>query len=117
MGSGSGAKAKKVIAVTSLKPKPLTNNLKVFCSHQHTELALKKRTVWHGPNAVIRASMPPFNKLKDVPIQDDIVQFSVPVFGPNILNAIMEIFVGPATCSQMQDLAMKLGVSIPPYAL
>mmetsp|Transcript_126718 Transcript_126718/g.253284 ORF Transcript_126718/g.253284 Transcript_126718/m.253284 type:complete len:380 (-) Transcript_126718:139-1278(-) len=129
MGCGCLRGTKRTPLVEIQQPKPNTvvpvptvpdngrGKCNVFCSHQHTELALKKRIVWHGPDAVIRASMPPFNKLKDVPIEDDIMQVNVPVFGPNILNAIMEIFIGPATCNQMKNLANKLGVRIPVYAI
>jgi len=61
--------------------------------------------------------MPPFNKINGVPIPDTVRPFSVPVFGPNILNSIMDIFVGSSTASQIHDLANELEVKIPPYAL
>jgi len=89
----------------------------VFCSNQHTELLQKQLQAHISPSGTTKASMPPFNILNDIPIEDSIMQYKVPVFGPKILNSIVAIFCSKELAADFFDLAAEMGITIPPYAI
>jgi len=113
--------SQQAVAPADSKSRSETNaasgKLQVFCCNQHTQLFQEKFRDHIGLNANTKASMPPFNIVKDVPIPDNIMHFGMPVFGPNILNSIMAIFLSPDTTGSFHDLAVEMGINIPPYAL
>jgi hypothetical protein len=64
-------------------------------------------------DADIRASMPPFNNRNRMAIPELVRLYNVPSYGPNISNAVMEIFA----VTEIQSLAKRLQIPIPPCTL
>jgi len=121
MGCGCvSGQTKRAVAPLDSESKSDTNaaggKLQVFCCSQHTQL-FQDKLHQISPDGDIKASMPPFNIVKEIPIPKNMKQFGVPVFGPNILNSIMAIFISPETAVNFHELAVEMGINIPPYAL
>lgn len=90
---------------------------RVFWSGHLTAGHQKKRQEWMAPlaeeDADVRASMPPFNNANKLAIPERVKRYNVPAFGPNISNAVMDIF----TVAEIRSTADSLNVQIPPYVL
>merc|ERR1719291_402139 len=61
----------------------------------------------------IKASMPPFNRNKNIDLPSSVLSFNVPVYGPSIPNSVMKIF----EAADLRALAKRLSCRIPSYAL
>jgi len=89
----------------------------VFWSGHLTSGHETKRQEWMAPlaeeDADIRASMPPFNNYNKLSIPAGVQLYNVPAYGPNIANAVIEIFM----VEDIQRFAAGLKVPIPPCGL
>lgn len=65
------------------------------------------------PPGNVKAAMSPFNQRPNQKTLPATIAYNVPVYGPRIQNATIDLFTGP----EMAALAYELGVRIPPYEL
>jgi len=90
---------------------------KVFWSGHLTQGHEERRLQWLSPireaDAEIKFSYPPFNNKVGLDFPASVEKINVPCFGPNIINAVMAIFES----DEMKDIASRLGLIIPRYAL
>lgn len=89
---------------------------RLFVSGQQTPMLNSELLKFLGDQKLerpIKAAMPPFNRRLKIEPLPSTIPFDVPVFGPRISNAVMNLFKS----DEMRDLATSLLVRVPSYKL